>query len=111
MYLIHHQTQGWEPHIRDLIAICSDNVRNSRRTTGRIPRVGGFETSDLNFEWQAMAHYVATLLGGLDHDDEDDADRRAVDLFDCKKAAMFMTGFFKISKERYTFFVEESKDK
>jgi hypothetical protein len=69
---------------------CPDNVRNSRRTTGRKPRVGGFETSDLNLEWQALAHFVATFP-------------RGVDWFDCNKAAMFMTDFFKdISKERYT---------
>jgi hypothetical protein len=91
---------------------CPDNVRNSRRTTGRKPRVGGFETSDLSLEWQVLAHFVATLLVGLDHDDdeeeEDGADPRAVDWFDCNEAAMFMTDFFKdISKERYTLLLED----
>jgi hypothetical protein len=110
MNIIKHQR--WEPQIRHLIATCSDNVRNSRRTTGRKPRVGGFETSDLNLEWQALAHFVATLLGGLDYDDEDDdedsAIPRGVDWFDCNKAAMFMTDFFKdISKECYTFLLED----
>lgn len=58
-----------------------------------------------------MFHFVAALLGGLDHHAESSVDPRAVNLFDCNKAAMFMTGFFKdISKERYTFLLEGSKD-
>ncbi len=79
---------------------------------GLSPTIDAACRHDLNLEWQALAHFVATLLGGLDYDDEDDdedsAIPRGVDWFDCNKAAMFMTDFFKdISKECYTFLLED----
>ena len=93
-----------------MIATCPDNVRYGKRTTGRNPRVGGFETSDLNLEWQTFSRFVASLLSGLDHDNIGGTDPRAVDWFNCDEAAMFMTRFFKdIPKERYTFLLEGSK--
>jgi hypothetical protein len=39
---------------------------------GLSPTIDAACQHDMNLEWQVLAHFVATLLGGIDHDDDDD---------------------------------------
>ena len=71
---------------------------------GQPMRPGSFNASDLNVNHQGLAHCLAHQLKVVDHD-------LASIPFDIKKAAAFMSDFFKdIPKERYIFFVESEND-
>lgn len=62
---------------------------------------GSFNSSDMNFKRQGMAHMWGDILSRLDSGVDDGTT-------DVDEAAAFMLKFFEgIVKERYTFFIEK----
>jgi hypothetical protein len=87
-----------------MVATCPDEIRHGERTDGRRPLAGGFETSDTNLKWQALASMIGNTLRGLDADAAGGGTLGiGID------AAAFMNEYFEgIDEDHYTFITEVS---
>lgn len=91
---------GWDAVIQEFLEKFPDFMRTGKTMTGKKMRPGDFSTSDVSLKQQGRAYEWGIFLSQLDMNSTD-AQQQVI------KAVEFMVDFFRnISKEKYTFFVE-----